>query len=144
MRCPNCRVVVPDETTVCPKCRARLRGAFDAPPAPSQPARPRPARRPTERPPRAIRSTASRSTASRSTASRSTAAHDYALEVDRAFGDAPPSAAGVEPPDETQARELDRARQELDRRGRRLVEQAEAEARRNVERAETDAANARI
>src|SRR2546428_2068714 len=133
MRCPNCRVVVPDETTVCPKCRARLRGAFDEPPAPRQPTRPRPARRPTERPTeRATRST------------RSAASSDYALEVDRAFGDAPPSAAGTERQDETQAREVERARQELERRGRRLVEQAEAEARRIVERAEIDAANTRI
>src|SRR5207247_1046395 len=129
MRCPNCRVVVPDETTVCPKCHARLRGAFDEPPAPRQPTPPRPTRRPTERPPRSTRSTGS---------------DDYELEVDRAFGDAPPSAAGTAGQDDAHARELQRAKEEVERRARRLVEQAEAEARRIVERAEIDAANTRI
>src|SRR5882762_5996246 len=154
MRCPSCRVVVTDETAMCPKCGARLRGAFDEPPAPI--ARP-PRRRPTA---------ASRAHRSAPAATRTTSvgqddaddASDFELELERAFeGDDARSRARARArrPEEADdddgdvddappPRKTEEAANVAARLRARAVEMAEAEARRIVERAETDATTLRL
>src|SRR5947199_1928241 len=147
MRCPNCRVVVPQQTSVCPKCSSRLRGVPDAPPEQeSRDWKPsRTAARTTSRTAGRVSERRRRPSAPLR-GSDALAASAFELELERAFDPGRGEArATLRAPIDGDIGVDDalEAQRDAERERQRIIEDAEAEARRIVARAETDAANMR-
>src|SRR3989442_5178986 len=82
MRCRTCGATVRDERRECPRCRARLRGAFDEP-SPPRESRESSQRKTTRRP---VARTTPATTPVTRTRER-TDLGDYEVELERAFRD---------------------------------------------------------